>query len=171
MRDLGTLPGDSSSDGLAVNDLGEVAGNSVDASGVSHAFLWTPRGGMRELMPPGGASSDAAGINDLAEVVGYSFRSTSSARSPSPGRTAALTGGHDQRGCSTSDQAPQRRSTTGGKSPATALTAMRSCGRLRVDDTGASRNLDGLVVAEILRWNSYTETARGSPLEAPGNKV
>ena len=72
MRDLGTLPGDAASAGVAVNDLGEVAGNSQTASGVSHAFLWTRSRGMRELMLRGGTSSDAVGIDDLGEVVGYS---------------------------------------------------------------------------------------------------
>jgi probable HAF family extracellular repeat protein len=72
MQDLGTLPGDTASAGVAVNDLGEVAGNSQTASGVSHAFLWTRSRGMRKLALRGGTSSDAVGINDLGEVVGYS---------------------------------------------------------------------------------------------------
>jgi probable HAF family extracellular repeat protein len=72
MQDLGTLPGDVNSTGVAVNDLEQVAGNSVDANGVYRAFRWTRRGGMRELILPGGTSSDAVGINDLGEVAGYS---------------------------------------------------------------------------------------------------
>jgi probable HAF family extracellular repeat protein len=71
-QDLGTLPGDVESTGVAVNDRGQVAGNSVDASGVYHAFRWTRSGGMQELVLPDGTSSDAVGINDLGEVAGYS---------------------------------------------------------------------------------------------------
>jgi probable HAF family extracellular repeat protein len=52
---------------VAINDLGQVAGNSQTA-----AFVWTRLGGMRELMLPGGTSSHAVGINDLGEVAGYS---------------------------------------------------------------------------------------------------
>ncbi|MGO9906006.1 MAG: hypothetical protein ACLPY3_09825 [Solirubrobacteraceae bacterium] len=71
-QDLGTLPGDANSAGVAVNNRGQVAGNSVDASGVYHAFRWTRSGGIQELVLPGGTSSDAVGINDLGEVAGYS---------------------------------------------------------------------------------------------------
>ncbi len=72
MQDLGTLPGDAASAGVAVNDLSEVAGNSQTASGVSHAFLWTRSRGMRQVILRGRTSSDAVGINDLGEVAGYS---------------------------------------------------------------------------------------------------
>lgn len=38
--DLGTLGGDSSSS-LSINNRGQVAGDSKNALGDSHAFLWT----------------------------------------------------------------------------------------------------------------------------------
>jgi probable HAF family extracellular repeat protein len=72
MQDLGTLPGDAQSVGVAVNNSMDVAGNSQDADGVSHAFVWTPTAGMQELMLPTGTSSDAVAINNQGKVVGYS---------------------------------------------------------------------------------------------------
>jgi probable HAF family extracellular repeat protein len=69
---LGTLPGDSTSAGVAVNNRLDVAGNSEDANGVMHAFLWTPGSGMQELMLPGSSSSDAVGINNRGQVIGFS---------------------------------------------------------------------------------------------------
>ena len=53
-RDLGTLPGGTLSLAFAVNDRGEVVGTSdttIDETyrHGSHAFLWTPGGGMENL--------------------------------------------------------------------------------------------------------------------------
>src|SRR5438876_10454032 len=60
--DLGTFPGanPSQSDAFGVNDNGYVVGFSYTASGVAHAFLWTPTGplettgSMAARDPPGG---------------------------------------------------------------------------------------------------------------------
>jgi probable HAF family extracellular repeat protein len=71
MQDLGTLPGDVNSAGVAVNDHQDVAGNSENADDVLHAFVWTPSAGMQELTLPGAASSDAVDINNKGEVIGY----------------------------------------------------------------------------------------------------
>ena len=71
MQDLGTLPGDVNSAGVAVNDHREVAGNSENTDDVLHAFVWTASAGMQELTLPGATSSDAVAINNNGEVVGY----------------------------------------------------------------------------------------------------
>jgi probable HAF family extracellular repeat protein len=42
MRDLGTLGGTNSSGVVAINALGQVTGQADTASGVEHAFWWTP---------------------------------------------------------------------------------------------------------------------------------
>ena len=58
--DLGTLPGGSSSFANGVNDRGEIVGSSDTASGLQHAFSYTPSGGMIDLGTlPGGSSSVA----------------------------------------------------------------------------------------------------------------
>ena len=51
MTDLGTLNG-SSSDAVAVNDAGEVAGSALNAAGQTHAVLWLRAGkGHRSFLP------------------------------------------------------------------------------------------------------------------------
>jgi probable HAF family extracellular repeat protein len=42
MRDLGTLPGGSSSTATDINDLGQVIGDATTADGDTHPFLWSP---------------------------------------------------------------------------------------------------------------------------------
>jgi hypothetical protein len=46
MATLGTLPGDVSSEAVAVNSARQVAGTSVSADGISHVFSWTTHHGM-----------------------------------------------------------------------------------------------------------------------------
>src|SRR5262249_16378045 len=65
--DLGTLGGDASN-GMALNDLGHVVGESTTAAGETHAFLW--RGGhMTDLGTLGGKVSTALAINNHDAVV------------------------------------------------------------------------------------------------------
>jgi len=70
--DLGTLPGGASSNAYAVNNAGQVAGNSLYAglsTGHEHAFSWT-NGAMQDLGVLAPDSSIGQGINDLGDVVG-----------------------------------------------------------------------------------------------------
>ena len=76
VRDLGTLPGDSASEAVAINNAGDVVGYSEGPSGM-RAFLWTKGGGMEDLgILPGGTSSRALDINDSGTVVGSSSSSS-----------------------------------------------------------------------------------------------
>jgi probable HAF family extracellular repeat protein len=77
MRDLGTLsaPFEPGSSGVAINDLGQVTGNSfgpapAPGAAPTHAFRWTPSGGMQDLGTLGGENSYADAINDLGQVTG-----------------------------------------------------------------------------------------------------
>jgi probable HAF family extracellular repeat protein len=71
-QELGVLPGHTSSDARAINNKGQVVGNSVTADGISHAFLWN-LGTMRNLGTlPGDISSQAQALNVGGDVVGRS---------------------------------------------------------------------------------------------------
>ena len=61
---LGTLGGDSYA--VGVNNLGQVAGNYLDANGNPNAFIWQ-QGTMSSVMPLGQASA----INNIGQVVGW----------------------------------------------------------------------------------------------------
>src|SRR6266567_1160672 len=67
MTDLGTLGG-SLSAANAINDKGQIVGESTTASGEKHAFLWE-NGVMKDLGVPGETSS-AHGINSHGYIVG-----------------------------------------------------------------------------------------------------
>ena len=72
MKDLGTLGGEASA-ALAINDSGEIVGDSYIKGDVSvHAFLWTAAAGMQDLGTLGGTYSSAHAINSLGQVVGRS---------------------------------------------------------------------------------------------------
>jgi probable HAF family extracellular repeat protein len=71
MQDLGTLPRDSFSRALGINDSGQVVGDSYTAFSAPHAFLWDAVNGIQDLGTlPGGGFSRALGINDNGQVVG-----------------------------------------------------------------------------------------------------
>ncbi|MBX7132736.1 MAG: hypothetical protein K1X67_08685 [Fimbriimonadaceae bacterium] len=70
---LGDLPGGATySEGLGLNDSGQVVGRSHSAFGNS-AFIWDPINGMQDLgdFPGGLSSSYATGINIHGHVAGY----------------------------------------------------------------------------------------------------
>ncbi len=66
MKDLGTLGGSIAS-GWAINEAGQVTGESDTFAGARHAFLY---GQMTDLGTLGGYTSQGFGINNSGEVVG-----------------------------------------------------------------------------------------------------
>jgi probable HAF family extracellular repeat protein len=72
LTDLGDLPGgQDTSYGRAINNSGQVAGNSYSTVGY-HAFLWNYSTGMLDLGDLGNGYSQAAGLNEQGVVVGNS---------------------------------------------------------------------------------------------------
>jgi len=69
ITDLGTLGGIYSL-AYAINDSGQVVGESVTSNGYTRAFLYSGSGPMQDLGTLGGASSKAFGINNSGQVVG-----------------------------------------------------------------------------------------------------
>src|SRR4051794_24646657 len=68
--DLGTLGYDYSY-AAAVNESGQVVGETFNPGAPAHAFSWTSGGGMVGLGTFGGTSSNASAVNDGGQVVGY----------------------------------------------------------------------------------------------------
>ena len=70
ITDLGGLGG-GSSQAVAINNRGQVAGDSYVKAGAWHAFVWQ-NGKMTDLGTLGGDRSYAEAINDAGQVVGWS---------------------------------------------------------------------------------------------------
>jgi probable HAF family extracellular repeat protein len=73
---IGTLAGGTFSYAGFVNDLGQVVGESTVSGGDSHAFVWTPKTGLRDLnklIPSnsGWVLNHASAINRTGQIVGY----------------------------------------------------------------------------------------------------
>src|SRR5260370_40427903 len=86
VTDLGFLPGDAYSFAYAINNSGQIVGESDDSSGNAHAYVWSSAGGMVNLgVLPGGSSAIADGINDSGEVTGDSVAARSECFSGTPG--------------------------------------------------------------------------------------
>lgn len=74
VTDIGNLGGPlEQTVAAAINNKGHIVGQSQNANGQWHAFLWTPAGGMQDLGTLGGDSSRAVYINDNGEIYGESF--------------------------------------------------------------------------------------------------
>jgi probable HAF family extracellular repeat protein len=82
MRNLGTLSGDDRSTASAINNRGEVVGDSCCSRGAPRAVIWSTGGAIRELGVLGGEGipdndgSTATDINDRGHVVGSSVTSS-----------------------------------------------------------------------------------------------
>ena len=76
---LGTLGG-LASQATAINNAGQVVGNSLNAAGQHRAFIWTKATGMRDLGTLGGPTAQALDINDAGQVVGYSSHANGDVR-------------------------------------------------------------------------------------------
>jgi probable HAF family extracellular repeat protein len=68
--DLGTLGGNESS-AAAINASAQIVGQSSLAGDTeSHAFSWTPAGGMEDLGTLGGTFSSAVALNSVGLIAG-----------------------------------------------------------------------------------------------------
>ena len=69
--DLGTLPGDSTSEAAAINNALQIVGTSFNAAtGPLHAYLWQD-GTMSALDLPHGPNAGARDISESGEIVGW----------------------------------------------------------------------------------------------------
>jgi probable HAF family extracellular repeat protein len=70
LEDIGTLGG-TYSEGMSINNRGEVAGISTVANGATHLFLYT-QGHMHDLGAPAGQAVVFAALNDRGEILASS---------------------------------------------------------------------------------------------------
>jgi probable HAF family extracellular repeat protein len=85
MQDLGTLPGGTDAQAVAINDAGQVVGYSYLSSAPSAtcassigfplatgSFIWDQQGGMQNIGGLGGTCTLASDLNNIGQVVGVS---------------------------------------------------------------------------------------------------
>jgi probable HAF family extracellular repeat protein len=72
--DIGNIGGNAWNTPTAINDRGVVVGFAEVPDGNLHAFVWTSRGGMRDLGTlPGDTTSYAYALNEQGQIVGQSI--------------------------------------------------------------------------------------------------
>ena len=78
--DLGTLPGDTTAQAVAMNNLDQIAGESYVSPGERHPFIWTKDGGMvpLPLLPGGRNNASVKAINDKGQILGLGYPSATS---------------------------------------------------------------------------------------------
>jgi len=75
MQPLGTLdPAHPYSVASGISDNGTVVGQSKNAAGVPHAFVWTAKRGMMDPAPGEAGWADASAINSRGQWVGHQDR-------------------------------------------------------------------------------------------------
>jgi probable HAF family extracellular repeat protein len=79
VRLLDTLGGKAAA-AVAINERGEVVGNSLTAAGAVHAFRWTPAEGLSDVGDLGGGDSFASAINSVGHVAGWSLNAAGERR-------------------------------------------------------------------------------------------
>jgi probable HAF family extracellular repeat protein len=70
LPDLSSSGGGGYSDAAGINDNGQIVGSSDNASGYSHAVMWSS-GTIADLGTLGGTQSAAYAINNLGQVTGW----------------------------------------------------------------------------------------------------
>ena len=73
MLDLGVLSGDVSSRAFAVNNSGQVVGQSWSPAGVQRAFFWSPSTGMINIGGLGGKFTTPQDISETGQIVGTAY--------------------------------------------------------------------------------------------------
>jgi len=72
---LSILPGadpELSAGAVAINDVGQIVGESITSTFATHAVLWSASGAIQDLGTLGGTNSAAIDINDAGQVIGSS---------------------------------------------------------------------------------------------------
>jgi probable HAF family extracellular repeat protein len=72
MQDLNLSVGANITSVVEINDAGQITGTYTTTGGQSHAFLYTPGSGLRDLGTLGGTTSAPTGLNGAGQVVGSS---------------------------------------------------------------------------------------------------